>query len=137
MGVVPRTRTHPLPHAPPTHPPQAPGTARRALAQTDARPVRILLEYQLPADMAPATAKLIREVVDGAVLTLQGYIQVGCPVGLCLPVCLSNRLTLSLHDLPALSTCINRTGPHPHQQSSLHAMPSWVSSGATFALSAI
>ncbi|KAG1654516.1 hypothetical protein FOA52_002014 [Chlamydomonas sp. UWO 241] len=45
------------------------------------RPIRILPEYQLPADIAPETALLIRKVVDAAVLTLQGYVQVRTPIG--------------------------------------------------------
>ncbi|KAG1677604.1 hypothetical protein FOA52_014502 [Chlamydomonas sp. UWO 241] len=80
-GLLQRLKIQPLRLGGQQQQGEAPSTSRRTLAATGPRPVRILPEYQLPVDMAPETASLIRKVVDAAVLTLQGYVQVRTPVG--------------------------------------------------------
>ena len=39
-------------------------------------PIRILLQYQLPASMASGSKELVQKTVAAAISTLQGYVQV-------------------------------------------------------------
>ena len=52
---------------------------RRLSAVSASSPIRILPQYQLPADMPAASQALVQQVVSAAIKTIQGYVQVKHP----------------------------------------------------------